>query len=168
MTSQAHNWHKRQVTILHFVWSSIKSLSLHVIYHLHDTQLPLHYYQPQRSCGQGNIFTPVCHSVHRGGRVWGRPPRGADTPLGQTPPRSDTPPPQRSDSPPPPGSRLRHTVNERPVHSCYVYFSHCQTMTLLLIKLSVLLRSYVTHKKSTWWCNVDVDLPYISDKRIRM
>ena len=24
-------------------------------------------YRPQRSCGQGNIFTPVCHSVHRGG-----------------------------------------------------------------------------------------------------
>ena len=24
------------------------------------------YYWPQRSCGQGNIFTPVCHSVHRG------------------------------------------------------------------------------------------------------
>ena len=27
----------------------------------------LNYYRPQRSCGQGNIFTPVCHSVHRGG-----------------------------------------------------------------------------------------------------
>ena len=25
-----------------------------------------HCYRPQRSCGQGNIFTPVCHSVHRG------------------------------------------------------------------------------------------------------
>ena len=24
-------------------------------------------YRPQRSCGQGHIFTPVCHSVHRGG-----------------------------------------------------------------------------------------------------
>ena len=24
-------------------------------------------YRPQRSCGQGNIFTPVSHSVHRGG-----------------------------------------------------------------------------------------------------
>ena len=24
-------------------------------------------YRPQRSCGQGNIFTPVCHSVHGGG-----------------------------------------------------------------------------------------------------
>ena len=26
-----------------------------------------HYYRPKRSFGQGNIFTPVCHSVHRGG-----------------------------------------------------------------------------------------------------
>ena len=25
------------------------------------------YYRPKRSFGQGNIFTPVCHSVHRGG-----------------------------------------------------------------------------------------------------
>ena len=24
----------------------------------------------KRSLEQGNIFTPVCHSVHRGGRVW--------------------------------------------------------------------------------------------------
>ena len=24
------------------------------------------FYRPQRSCGQGNIFTPVCHSVHGG------------------------------------------------------------------------------------------------------
>ena len=28
-------------------------------------------YRPQRSCGQGNIFTPLCHSVDRGGRVKG-------------------------------------------------------------------------------------------------
>ena len=24
----------------------------------------------KRSLGQGNIFTPVCHSVHRGGHAW--------------------------------------------------------------------------------------------------
>ena len=37
-------------------------------------------YRPQRSCGQGSIFTPVCHSVQSGGvcgagwvcLVWGR------------------------------------------------------------------------------------------------
>ena len=26
----------------------------------------LNFYRQLRSCGQGNIFTPVCHSVHRG------------------------------------------------------------------------------------------------------
>ena len=79
----------------------------------------IHIYRPQRSCGQGNIFTPVCHSVHRGGLPqcmlgyppWSRhcPPRsrhqnppqsrhqtppGADTrsPPEQTPPWSNHPP----------------------------------------------------------------------------
>ena len=32
-------------------------------------QLRFAYYRPKRSFGQGNIFTPVCHSVHRGGGV---------------------------------------------------------------------------------------------------
>ena len=32
-------------------------------------QLRFAYYRPKRSFGQGNIFTPVCHSVHGGG-VW--------------------------------------------------------------------------------------------------
>ena len=27
----------------------------------------LNCYRPQRSCGQGNVFTGVCDSVHRGG-----------------------------------------------------------------------------------------------------
>ena len=120
-------------------------------------------YRPQRSCGQGNIFAPVYHSVHRGGGVclsacWdtttpGADSPGADTPLEQTPPGSRHPPwsrqtPPRADTPPeadtphpkqtpprsrhPPGSRhpradtpweqtpplasrLRDTVNERPV-----------------------------------------------------
>ena len=78
-------------------------------------------YRVQRSCGQGNIFAPVCHSVHRGGVCSGgsvvsqhalrqtplrsihppqsrHPPRadtllpGADIPLGSdTPPGADTP-----------------------------------------------------------------------------
>ena len=25
---------------------------------------------PATKLGQGNIFTPVCHSVHRGGHAW--------------------------------------------------------------------------------------------------
>ena len=89
-------------------------------------------YWPQQSCGQGNIFTPVCHSVHRGsasvhagipptnppegrppGRqtpLGGRPP-GSRHPLGGRPPRRQTPPGSRH----PPGSRLWHMVNEQPV-----------------------------------------------------
>ena len=56
-----------------------------------------HNYWLQGSCGQGNIFTPVCHSVHRGkGVSEADTPPGSDTPPqvrppGQTPPRSDTP-----------------------------------------------------------------------------
>ena len=52
-----------------------------------------HFYRPQRSCGQGNIFTPVYHSVHGGGAC-----------LRQTPPGQTSPPPG-ADTPP----RVRHT-----------------------------------------------------------
>ena len=51
-----------------------------------------HIYRPQRSCGQGNIFTPVCHSVHR---------RGGGLPqcmLGY-PPAKDTPPAKETSLP---------------------------------------------------------------------
>ena len=34
------------------------------------------YYRPQQSCGQGNIFTPVCHSFCSQGGVPGLVPRG--------------------------------------------------------------------------------------------
>ena len=92
------------------------------------------YYLPQRSCGQGNIFAPVCHPVHRG-RGGGGIPQGteAEPPLDQThhpspradtprpdtpqsrPPKSRPPRPDTPSGPDPPGSRLRHTVYERPV-----------------------------------------------------
>ena len=40
----------------------------------------MHLYWPKRSFGQGNIFTPVCHSVHRGGVPdQARPPDQAGT-----------------------------------------------------------------------------------------
>ena len=39
-------------------------------------------YRPKRSFGQGNIFTPVCHSVHRGGMYL--VPGGAPGPGGCT------------------------------------------------------------------------------------
>ena len=84
-------------------------------------------YQPQQSCGQGNIFTPVCHSFcsQGGGGLpqcilgyhhhhprsrhhqppWTRHPPGADTT-----PRTRHPPDQT-----PPGSRLQHMVYQWPV-----------------------------------------------------
>ena len=57
------------------------------------------HYRPQRSCGQGNIFAPVCHSVHRGSSASvyaGIPyPPGADTPESRHPPGADTHPRSR-------------------------------------------------------------------------
>ena len=104
--------------------------------------------RPQRSCGQGYVFTRVCDSVHRGiclsacldttpcqgDPLPRRLPCQGDPPAKETPqprrplprrppcqgdpPAKETPLPRRppcKETPPPPGSRLRHTVNERPV-----------------------------------------------------
>ena len=68
------------------------------------------YYRPQRSCGQGNIFTPVCHSFcSRGGGLpqcmlgyHHHPPPGSRPPPEQTPPKQT--PPLGPDTP-----RSRHT-----------------------------------------------------------
>ena len=35
----------------------------------------------KRSLGQGNIFAPVCHSVHRVGSTWAGTPRAGTPPL---------------------------------------------------------------------------------------
>ena len=105
--------------------------------------LLVHFFRLQRSCGQGNIFTPVCHSFCSQGGVcisacWDTTPPQDQTPHSpeQTPPRPDPHPrtrPPRADPPStrpprqtppldqtppdqtPPGSRLQHTVYERPV-----------------------------------------------------
>ena len=74
-------------------------------------------YRPQRSCGQGNIFTPVCHSVHRGGVSAsvhaGIPHPPSRHPLEQTPPQSRHPP--RVDTPP---SRHPHQSRHPPEQTC--------------------------------------------------
>ena len=66
-----------------------------------------------RNCGQDNIFTPVCHSVHSRGCLpqcmlgYHTPSPGADTPRADTP-REQTPPQSRH----PPGAdtpNSRHT-----------------------------------------------------------
>ena len=99
----------------------------------------LFYYRPQRSWAKV-IFSQACvkNSVHGGGGClpqcmlgYTPPPRpgtpsrpgtppGPGTPSQeQTPPRDQAPPRDQTPLPrpgrPPPGSRLQHTVNERPV-----------------------------------------------------
>ena len=56
-------------------------------------------YRPQRSCGQGYVFTRVCDSVHRGGDS--AEPPGRETPRDQadTPPRTWQTPPGRENPP---------------------------------------------------------------------
>ena len=60
-----------------------------------------HFYRPQRSCGQGYVFTRVCDSVHGGGLRRTPPGPGRHHPPGtrQTPP----PPPGTRQTPPLPG-----------------------------------------------------------------
>ena len=76
------------------------------------------YYRPQRSCGQGYVFTRVRDSVHRGGLGQGEPPprpgrTNAPPGPGRNPPRDWGEPPRPGRTPP--GSRLQNTVYERPV-----------------------------------------------------
>ena len=103
------------------------------------------YYRPQRSCGQGNVFTGVCLSTGGEGvclsAYWDAIPPRMENPPGwrtttppewrtppgwrthpprwRTPPSTPLPPGWRTTTPPgwrtPPGSRLQHTVYERPV-----------------------------------------------------
>ena len=73
------------------------------------------YYRPQRSCGQGYVFTRVCDSVNGGGlrrtpppgTRQTRPPDQGEPPsrLGESPPgdQADTPPPRDQGDPPGPG-----------------------------------------------------------------
>ena len=73
--------------------------------------------------GQGNIFTGICLSTEGGPPQYmlGYTPPDQTRPPGTRPPWHQTPPDQTpwTRSPwtrPLPGSRLQHTVNERPVH----------------------------------------------------
>ena len=88
-------------------------------------------YRPQRSCGQGNIFTPVCHSVHRGvclSACWDTSPPLPPTPYSKhPPPGSDTPLPGPDTTPPAPlkqtpayGLRAAGT-HPTGMHSCCIF-----------------------------------------------
>ena len=82
---------------------------------------------PATKLRQGNVFTPVCHSVHRGSAI----PPWADTP-GQTPPRQ-TPPRQTPPGQTPPGQILplgRHPP--RAVHACTRYASYWNAILFVI------------------------------------
>ena len=77
-----------------------------------------HFYRPQRSCGQGYVFTRVCDSVNRGGGgVSGEPPSGPrrNPPDQADPPSAPGRPPLCTRQTPPRREEQQHTVNERPV-----------------------------------------------------
>ena len=64
------------------------------------------YYRPQRSCGQGYVFTRVCDSVHRGRSPENPPQDQADTPDQAEPPQDQADDPSREtpwDQADPPG-----------------------------------------------------------------
>ena len=63
------------------------------------------FYRPQRSCGQCNIFTPVCHSFCSRGGGGGLP----QCMLGYHPPREQTPPEQTNNPPGEADSSIRST-----------------------------------------------------------
>ena len=61
------------------------------------------YYRPQRSCGQGYVFTRVCDSVNRGGSLENPPGTRQPPPPGpgnHTPPGTRQPPQDQSTTPP--------------------------------------------------------------------
>ena len=88
-----------------------------VVFFLFDTEncsywiLAPNNYRPQRSCGQGYVFTRVCDSVHRGGLRRNPPGPGRNPPEpGRTPGPRRTPldqgePPLDQGEPPHPGPR---------------------------------------------------------------
>ena len=88
-----HRWStslekSRLLQVLLFCSCPLASLMLQLC------QLPVSYYRPPKKLRKGNVFTPVCDSVHRGGYTHtslGRHPP-ADTTLGRhPPPQADSP-----------------------------------------------------------------------------
>ena len=114
----------------------LASKSMRAIFKISVTRnIHENFYRPQRSWAKV-IFSQACLSTGGGGvclsACWDIAPRTrppsprpdhttsrTTPPPDHTPPRADTPPeqtPPGADTPPPsPGSRLQHTVNERPL-----------------------------------------------------
>ena len=96
---------------MHFLWPEL-SATFCLMSLIREIILSFYFcYRPQRSCDQGNIFTPVCYSVHGGGSASvhagipppyprSRPPRAVNPP-GSRHPQSSQPSWEQT----PPGSR---------------------------------------------------------------
>ena len=87
----------------------------------------------KRSLGQGNIFTPVCHSVHKGGGSAsvhdGMPPPRDQAPPGPAPPGPGAPRDQAPRGPGTPGTEHAGRYGQRAggthptgMQSCFVFF----------------------------------------------
>ena len=98
--------------------------------------------------GQGNVFTGVCDSVHRGGvsgKEWRPPsretPRGTDPPWEQTPPGTRPPQPEQTppgtDPPPEADSSIRSTSGRYASYwNAFLYYKHWPVVYLLLLTLT--------------------------------
>ena len=71
------------------------------------------YYRPW----QGNVFTGICHSVHRGRGCVADTPSG-QTPLGRHPPGTHTLPSACWDTPPPRAATAANGTHPTGMHSC--------------------------------------------------
>ena len=96
------------------------------------------FYRPETKLRKGYVFTPVCHSVHRGGCL-------PQCMLGYTPPQeADTP--QEAETPP--GSR--HTPREADGYCCGRYASYWNAFLFLVDLRNILLltKSISTNTKN--------------------
>ena len=102
------------------------------------------YYRPQRSCGQGNIFTPVCHSFCSQG--------GGGVCLSAC-----------WDTTPPPGSRAAGT-HPTGMHSCLENVFLCRA-AIIPSTPKVILPDLADEQNHNY--GEDVDFPIIENQAVR-
>ena len=118
----------------------------------------------KRSLGQGNIFTPVCHSVHGGGgSTWpGTPPDQVHPPRDQVhPPGPGTP----QDQVHPPGTRYTPRDQVHPPGTSEIrstrgrYASYWNAILFSLHCAMSIMRSFVMSNCTEW--NTEMDNIYV-------
>ena len=119
----------------------------------------------KRSLGQGNIFTPVCHSVHRGGLpncMLGYLPLRQQTPQEQTPPGPGTPPRRRppwDQAPPreqtPPGAKHAGRYGQRAGSKNPTGMQSCTGICLCRIETKLLCQELIQGLKMYANCTMD-------------